>query len=150
MNTQHRLEACRHHLLLEAGISTVESVVSWADSYISSVGYHDAVADIAIGAGSEKDVLAGLGRISATVDRWDALRAASSTLAGHLESKPNSTEMITRLLEEVWISSSYDEPEDFYFVVGCHDDFCLIRDGLYGSVTRFRRGLVKALRNVSN
>lgn len=127
----------------------MESVVSWADLYIASVGYHDAVADIAIGVGSEKDVLAGLGRISATVDRWDALRAASSTLADHLESNPSSTEMITRLLEEVWISSSYDEPEDFDFVVGCYDDFCLIRDGLFGSITSFRRRLVKSLRKVS-
>ena len=150
MNTQHQLEACRHHLLLEAGISTLESVVSWADTYISTVGYHDVVADISIGASSEKDVLAGLGRICATVDRWDALRAASSALADHLESNPSSTEMITCLLEEVWISSSYDEPEDFDFVVGCHDDFCLIRDGMFGNLISFRRRLVKSLRKVSN
>lgn len=148
MDAQYLLEACQYHFLLEAGLITVPEIVSWADDYIANVGYNDAVADLAIGSGSMKDLLAGLREIGVVVDQWDALRKSAPRLADILESAPDSLEKISRLLERAWISSGYSEPEDFGFVIACYDDYLLIREGVYGSISCFREGLIKSLRNL--
>ncbi len=150
MNTQYQIEAWEHRLLLESGISEIHEVISWADSYISTVGYHDTIADISIGKASEKDVLAKLTEISLTVDDWEGLRKASSRLVHYLELNPNSTGVITRLLENIWISSGYSEPKDFSFVVCCHDNFLIIRDSKMSSLSTFRRRLLKSLTKLTS
>ena len=131
---------------LEAGVISRDEIVSWADEIMATEVYDDYIANICLSTNeSTKQLESLLGLIAEDADEWNGMRRMLSRMHDALVKDPDRLHEFTRFLDMIWFRFDYTVPDDLSFIANIEDDYQLAKEGIFSSVRRVRKKLLKNL-----